>query len=114
MTSLRAYPKVVCLCGSTRFFETFAQEGLRLTLEGVIVLSIGAHTPDVVILSHPSTPEGRRQKAQLDVVHLRKIDLADEILVLNVDGYIGESTEREIIYAESTGKVVRYLEGDDR
>jgi hypothetical protein len=103
-------PTVVCLCGSTRFHETFAKEGLRLTLEGEIVLSIGAHTPDEVILAHPDTPEGRLQKARLDILHLRKIDLADEIRVLNVGGYIGESTEREIEYAHSTGKRVTYLE----
>ena len=48
-------------------------------------------------------------KAMLDDMHLRKIDLADEIFVINVDGYIGESTRREIAYAKQTGKPVRYL-----
>jgi hypothetical protein len=43
-------------------------------------------------------------------MHLRKIDLADEVFVVNVGGYIGTSTRREIEYAGKTGKVVRYLE----
>ncbi|MBQ2440775.1 MAG: hypothetical protein II502_01115, partial [Paludibacteraceae bacterium] len=49
-------------------------------------------------------------KEMLDDMHLRKIDLADEIFVINVDGYIGESTKREIAYAEKTNKIVHYLE----
>lgn len=104
-------PKIVCLCGSTRFWQAFRDEGLRLTLQGVIVLSIGVCAPDSITFAHPDSPETRLQKARLDVLHLHKIDLADEILVLNVGGYIGESTEREIVYAESLGKPVRYLEG---
>ena len=51
-----------------------------------------------------------RYSLMLDDMHLRKIDLADEIFVINVGGYIGESTRREIAYAEKTGKKVRYLE----
>ena len=49
-------------------------------------------------------------KEMLDDMHLRKIDLADEIFVINFGGYIGESTRSEIAYAEKTGKKVRYLE----
>ena len=49
-------------------------------------------------------------KARLDELHLRKIDLADEVMVLNVGGYIGDSTRREIEYANAHGKPVRYLE----
>ncbi len=51
-------------------------------------------------------------KEMLDDMHLRKIDMADEIFVINVGGYIGESTKREIAYAEKTGKKVNYLEND--
>lgn len=102
-------PKIVCLCGSTKFWKVFAEEGLRLTLEGHIVLD-GAPGPAASEIAHSTLAEGRRLHAQMEVLHFRKIDLADEILVLNVGGYIGESTEREIIYAESTGKVVRYLD----
>lgn len=102
-------PKVVCLCGSTRFWEAFRDEGLRLTLEGVIVLSIGVAAPISMAYANPDTNEGREQKRQLDNLHKRKIDLADEILVLNVNGYIGDSTRSEIEYARKIGRPVRWL-----
>ena len=97
--------KVITLCGSTRFKDAFLQEQKRLTLEGNIVLSVGlfGHSGDDEVWT-----EGT--KAMLDDMHKRKIDMADEIFVINVDGYIGESTRSEIAYATSTGKVVRYLE----
>ena len=97
--------KVVTLCGSTRFKEQYMEVQKRLTLEGCIVISVGlfGHSGDEEVWT-PSTKE------MLDDMHLRKIDMADEIFVINVGGYIGESTRREIAYAEKTGKKVRYLE----
>lgn len=97
--------KIVTLCGSTRFKEQFLETQKRLTLEGNIVISVGlfGHSGDDDVWE-PGVKE------MLDDMHLRKIDLADEIFVINVDGYIGESTRREIAYAEKTGKKVRYLE----
>ena len=97
--------KVITLCGSTRFKEAFLEQQKRLTLEGNIVLSVGlfGHSGDGEVWT-----EGI--KAMLDDMHKRKIDMADEIFVINVGGYIGESTRSEIAYAESTGKAVRYLE----
>lgn len=97
--------KVVTLCGSTRFKEQFLEVQKRLTLEGYIVISVGlfGHSGDEEVWQ-PGTKE------MLDEMHLRKIDMADEIFVINVDGYIGESTKREIAYAENCGKPVRYLE----
>ena len=97
--------KVITLCGSTRFKDAFLQEQKRLTLEGNIVLSVGlfGHSGDDEVWT-----EGTR--AMLDDMHKRKIDMADEIFVINVNGYIGESTRSEIAYAKSTGKAVRYLE----
>lgn len=96
--------KIVTLCGSTRFKEQFMQAQKELTLQGCIVISVGlfGHAGDAEVWT-----EGT--KAMLDDMHLRKIDLADEIFVINVDGYIGESTCREIAYAKQTGKPVRYL-----
>ena len=96
--------KIVTLCGSTRFKEQFMQAQKELTLQGCIVISVGlfGHSGDAEVWT-----EGT--KAMLDDMHLRKIDLADEIFVINVDGYIGESTRREIAYAKQTGKPVRYL-----
>ena len=97
--------KVITLCGSTRFKDAFLQEQKRLTLEGNIVISVGlfGHSGDEEVWS-----EGT--KAMLDDMHKRKIDMADEIFVINVGGYIGESTRSEIAYAKRTGKAVRYLE----
>ena len=96
--------KIVTLCGSTRFKEQFMQAQKELTLQGCIVISVGlfGHAGDAEVWT-----EGT--KTMLDDMHLRKIDLADEIFVINVDGYIGESTRREIAYAKQTGKPVRYL-----
>ena len=97
--------KIVTLCGSTRFKEQFLEVQKRLTLEGHIVISVGlfGHSGDNDVWK-PGVKE------MLDVMHLRKIDLADETFVINVDGYIGESTKREIAYAEKTGKTIKYLE----
>lgn len=97
--------KVITLCGSTRFKEQFIETQKRLTLDGCIVISVGlfGHSGDEEVWK-PGTKE------MLDDMHLRKIDLADEIFVINVGGYIGESTKREIAYAESLGKKVNYLE----
>jgi hypothetical protein len=104
-------PTIVCLCGSTRFGEAFRQANLTETLAGRIVLTVGCDfkSDDALGLS-PDTKE------RLDDLHMRKIDLADEVLILNVGGYIGESTRRELAYSRSLGKNVRFLEpegGDD-
>ena len=97
--------RVITLCGSTRFKNAFLQAQKRLTLEGNIVISVGlfGHSGD-----NEAWTEGTKE--MLDDMHLRKIDLADEIFVINVDGYIGSSTQAEIAYAKRNGKPVRYLE----
>ena len=97
--------KVITLCGSTRFKDAFLEAQKRLTLEGNIVISVGlfGHSGDEEVWA-----EGTKE--MLDDMHLRKIDLADEILVVNVGGYIGSSTRREIEYANASGKPVKYLE----
>jgi hypothetical protein len=100
-------PTIVCLCGSTRFADAFRSENLHETIAGRIVLSIGCDTKsDTDLLALGELTE--EAKARLDELHLRKIDLADEILVLNVDDYIGESTRREIAYARAAGKRLRW------
>ncbi|MHB8564155.1 MAG: hypothetical protein ACYDDA_09485 [Acidiferrobacteraceae bacterium] len=98
-------PRIVCLCGSSRFSEAFQQANLSETLAGRIVLTIGCdrHSDGTLKIS----PEN---KVRLDELHKRKIDLADESLVLNVGGYIGESTRSEIDYAKAHGKPIRWLE----
>ena len=99
--------KVITLCGSTRFKEEFLEAQKRLTLEGNIVISVGlfGHSGDEEVWN-----EG--VKEMLDRQHLAKIDLADEIFIINVGGYIGESTRREIAYAKSKHKAVSYLENN--
>ena len=103
-------PRIVCLCGSTRFYDTWQQQIFEETMAGRIVLSVGFY-PHSSVQAHGQnigiTPE---QKAALDELHKRKIDLADEILVLNVGGYIGESTRSEILYAYDHFKKIRWLE----
>ncbi len=103
--------KVVCLCGSTRFSEAFAKAQLELTLAGVIVLTIGCNMrTDAEIFGHLSPEQQKQIKAKLDELHLRKIDLADEVLILNVGKYVGDSTKSEIQYAQKLGKTIRWLE----
>lgn len=97
-------PEVVTLCGSTRFRDAFESEQRRLTLEGRIVISVG-------LWSHPEgVADGSDVKAALDELHLRKIDISHRIHVIDVGGYVGESTRREIAYAQRHGKAVTYLE----
>ena len=97
--------KVITLCGSTRFKEQFLETQKLLTLKGNIVISVGlfGHSGDDEVWT-----EGTKQ--MLDDMHKRKIDMADEIFVINVNGYIGSSTKSEIEYALKTGKKVNYLE----
>lgn len=91
--------------------EAFREANLRETLAGRIVLTVGCDTKSDEMLGL-----NELVKAQLDELHFRKIDIADQILVLNVGGYIGESTRREIAYAMAFGKGIRYLEptGNER
>jgi hypothetical protein len=97
--------RVITLCGSTKFKDEFMYAQKELTLQGNIVISVGlfGHSGDNEVW-HEGTKE------MLDDMHRRKIDMADGIFVINKDGYIGESTQREIYYALSLGKEVRYLE----
>ena len=97
--------RVVTLCGSTRFKDAFMEAQKRLTLEGNIVISVGlfGHSGDNEVWT-----EGTKE--MLDSMHKRKIDMSDGIYVINVGGYIGESTRSEIDYAIRNGKTVEYLE----
>ena len=97
--------KVITICGSTRFKDEFMETQKRLTLDSNIVISVGlfGHSGDDEVWTAGT-------KEMLDDMHKRKIDMADEIYVINVGGYIGSSTRAEIEYAKSTGKAVKYLE----
>jgi hypothetical protein len=108
--ALTGSPPLVCLCGSTRFYDEFQQANYDLTMRGEVVLSVGFYPH---AKAQPGHGEGvghdSADKVRLDELHKRKIDLADYVLVLNVGGYIGESTRSEIAYARAHGKPVRYL-----
>ena len=98
----RKFP-VITLCGSTKFKDEFMQAQKELSLAGYIVISVGlfGHSGDTEVWTEDT-------KEMLDEMHRRKIDMADEIYIINVNGYIGESTRNEIKYAEATGKKVTY------
>lgn len=99
--------KVITLCGSTRFKDEFEEVQRKLTLEGNIVLSVG-------LFSHAEENgedwANNGIKEMLDDIHKRKIDMSDEIFVINKDGYIGKSTASEVEYAKSKGMPIRYME----
>lgn len=97
--------KVITLCGSTKFKDDFLKEQKRLTLEGNIVISVG-------LFGHSGDNEAMdiKTKEMLDDMHKRKIDMADEIFVINKNNYIGNSTKSEIEYALKNNKVVKYME----
>ena len=96
--------KVITLCGSTKYKEEFLKVQKDLTLKGNIVLSVGlfSHSEEDIL--------SQETKEMLNDIHKRKIDMSDEIFVINVNGYIGESTKSEIEYALKTNKKINYLE----
>ena len=104
--------KVITLCGSTKFKDDFLKVQKELTLKGNIVISVGlfGHSGDNEVWENMDEGTLTKTKEMLDDMHKRKIDMADEIYVINVGGYIGESTKSEIEYAIKTGKKVNYLE----
>lgn len=99
-------PKIICICGSGRFLKQMHEIEEKLTLSNHIVLMIGVNTKDVA-----RDIDFKKYKPMLDELHLRKIDLSDEVFIVNVDGYIGESTFNEIEYAIKQNKTINYLEG---
>jgi hypothetical protein len=103
------FPKIICLCGSTKFKQQFKRTILEETMAGNAVLSpvVFSHSDSEIFAPSPD------EKMALDELHKRRINLADEVLILNVGGYIGESTRSEINYARSMGKQIHFLEYDE-
>lgn len=100
-------PTIVCLCGSTRFMTEMAEENLRQTAAGRIVLAPGCDMKR----PHPlwaDPVDAEILKVALDALHKAKIRLADEIVVVAPNGYVGDSTRAEIAYAKQLGKPVIY------
>ena len=103
--------KVICLCGSTRFTDQMLIKQWELTKEGNLVLGWCA-LPDSYYPGEDKTHIGDQEgvKEIVDAVHFQKIDLADEVLIINIGGYIGKSTRNELSYALSLNKTVNYIE----
>lgn len=85
-----------------KFKDDFLREQKRLTLEGNIVL-----TPNMFLIAEEITED---IKKMLDDMHKRRIDMADEIFVINKNGYVGSSTKSEIEYAKKLGKKINFME----
>jgi hypothetical protein len=104
-------PEIVVLCGSTRFYDAFQEANYDLTMAGKIVLSVGFYPHAKAEHGHgEGVGHDSAEKIALDDLHKRKIDLADYVFVLNVGGYVGESTRSEVAYAREIGLPVDYLE----
>ena len=105
MKNIQGEYQVITLCGSTKFKDEFLRIQKELTLKGYIVISVGlfGHSGDNEVWTDDT-------KTMLDNMHKAKIDMADEIFVINKNGYIGSSTKSEIEYALSTNKKVNYME----
>lgn len=102
---------IVVLCGSTRFYDVFQQANYDLTMEGWIVLTVGFYPHSSETAGHgEGVGHNSIEKVALDELHKRKIDLATRVHVLNVGGYVGDSTRSELEYATARGKHVTYLE----
>ncbi len=98
------HPPIVTICGSTRFHEEIREANRELTLAGCMVLAPG-------VFAHDGDEISEAQKVALDALHLRKIDLADQVLVVDPESYVGASTTREIGYARAHSKPVTFTSG---
>ncbi len=106
-------PKIVVMCGSSRFCDIMAVAKWLIERDE-LAITMGLH---LLPVWYPDCPDHHLAEHEccnlaMDELHLRKIDLADEVFVVNFDGYIGDSTKREISYAESKSVKVRYFTSD--
>lgn len=99
--------KIVCLCGSTKFKDSFQQANRTESLKGSIVLTVAQYS------HYDKLNITEEQKIIFDNLHLDKIKLADEILVLDINGYIGDSTLKEIEYAKKQNKKIRFISEEE-
>lgn len=103
--------KIICYCGSLRVaLEAFKKAEYESVINGHIALLPCCMFVDI----EREYGAESDYKTKADDLHKRKIDICDEVFVLNVDHYIGQSTRSEIDYAISIGKPVRYLLPNDR
>lgn len=99
-------PKIICYCGSLRFIEAFKDAEYLSVIDGHIALMPCCMYVDIE-REHGKDSDYKRKA---DEIHKRKIDICDEVFVININNYIGESTRSEIEYALKIGKHVKYLE----
>lgn len=97
-------PKVVCICASSRFHEDVFNMEWALTHQGYVVLSFATHDEDLWKNLNNETLHRIRR------AHLHKIELAHEVLVMNINGYIGETVQRELAYAIYLNKEIEFYE----
>ncbi len=102
--SMKHKYNIITLCGSIKFKDEFIKVQEKLTLDGNIVFTPNFFT------SIKKEQIDEKTKQMLDEMHKQKIDMSDEIYVINFEGYIGESTKSEIEYAKTKGKKISYLE----
>lgn len=109
---MKPRPKIVCLCGSTRFMHAYTEANEAETLAGNIVLTVGNNPIRMMreAVENVASLMTKDVKAALDELHLHKILMSNEVLFLNVGGYIGDSTARELAFALYIGKPVRFIE----
>ncbi len=94
--------KIVCMCGSMRFRPDFEKAVREESKKGNIVLSVSGFSHEDLLKLSPE------EKEVFNALHLDKVRMADEVVVIDTDGYIGQSTAREIMYARSIGKPVTF------
>ena len=108
-------PKIIVLCGSSRFVDIMAvcawiierdEKAITMGLHLLPAWYCKGNIPD-----HLAEHEGFAE--EMDTLHLRKIDLADEIFVVNYSDYVGLSTANEVNYAKNTGKHIRWFTHDE-
>lgn len=105
---MSSFPEIVCLCGALKFMDTFRAKEYEFEMKGVIVLG-PSFKPGVAEQSGTAgcTPD---EKVMLDKLHKHKIDISNRVYVINVGGYIGESTRSEIEHARKRGIPVEFME----
>jgi hypothetical protein len=106
---IRPRPQIVCICGSSKFCAIAAVKAWEFECQGILALSMHL-LPSWYCPVQDHFAEHQNVAPILDELHLRKIDMADFIYVVNVEGYIGERTAIEIGYAKQLGKQIQYLE----
>ena len=107
-------PYIICLCGSTRFYQEFQEWNYKFTMQGKIVLSVGVY-PHVTKEIHAGNMSiNGKTKEDLDELHKRKIDISDGVFIINPGGYVGESTKSEIEYAIKQKKDITFLESFEK